>query len=156
PEDQNERGYRVSHPVLRAKPALLGDAHTIGSWRCYPTPGGSVKRRQQHGELGSAHARALDVDPAAVRLDDLLGNGEPQTAAGTRGRARLIELIEALEDARLIGRRDERPGIVDRNVAELVAAPMGRRAMAGTGRRRHGAGRDRDRAASRGVLQGVV
>src|SRR3954447_24195519 len=80
---------RVTHSRPR-KASTLGDALTVGPRRCYPTAGRSVKHRQQHSEFGPAGTRALHVDPAAVGLDDLLGDGEAEPTATSRRRACLV------------------------------------------------------------------
>ena len=64
-----------------------------------------------------AAARALaDLDAAAVRLDDLARDGEPETGA------LLARGEEGLEDALAKLRRHARPAVVDRDLDALRAS----------------------------------
>src|SRR5205807_7729194 len=56
---------------------------------------------------------ALDLDPAAVRLGEMLDDGEAQAAAALVAGAALVHPVEALEDASQRLRRDADAGVAD-------------------------------------------
>src|SRR4051812_15387941 len=91
-----------------------------------------------------------------MRLDDLLRDGEPQPTPAPRRRAGLVDLVEALEDPGLVAGRDERARIVHGNVAKASGSLADGREHLRPRRDGHDTGREGDRAAARGVLEGVV
>ena len=74
--------------------------------------------RELHDEAAAVAVVALDEDAAAMRLDDVLDNGEPET-----GRARCIAigavLREAFEDVVAYFRGDAGPAIGDLELREI-------------------------------------
>ena len=72
----------------------------------------------------------LDRDGAAVHLDEPLRDREAKPGAALLAGRAAVDLLELLEDALLVVRRDARPGVAHRDVEEAVG----------------GAGRDLDRA----------
>src|SRR5688500_12807749 len=63
-------------------------------------------RREDEGERGPLAEDAVALDVSAVRLDDLLRDGEPEPGARHRSRSLIVRLIELLEDVRQLLRRD--------------------------------------------------
>jgi hypothetical protein len=53
----------------------------------------------------------LDPDTAAMYLHDLFGNGEPKTSSTLGLRVRAVDLVELLENSRLMLLGDAGPGI---------------------------------------------
>src|SRR5215210_3701876 len=62
--------------------------------------------RDAHPEVGAHADLALDEDVAAVHLDDLLADGEPQAAPPGRAGAILVHPVEPLEELRELLLRD--------------------------------------------------
>src|ERR687894_174814 len=63
---------------------------------------------------GRSHTNlALHGDFAAVHLDDLLADGEPEPAAPGSPRAVLVDPVEPVEEVREILRGDAYPGVRD-------------------------------------------
>src|SRR5690606_26272944 len=83
-----------------------------------PGPG----HRQGEGERRAGPYFALHRDPAAVRFDDPLGEGEAEACARALGPARLPELVEHVVELTL---RDPRPCVAD---PEPHLVPFPRRA----------------------------
>ena len=69
--------------------------------------GDAASGRQAEPEPRLAVA-GLGADPAAARLDQLLDDGQPDPGAAARPVARLLDAVEALEDAIEVVRRDRR------------------------------------------------
>src|SRR5437764_10853615 len=62
--------------------------------------------RNGHHHAATMWLAALDMDVAAVQVDDPAGDGEPEPRTAFVGRARGIGAIEALEHVNRVGRRD--------------------------------------------------
>src|SRR5580693_2725567 len=66
--------------------------------------------RERDGKLdherGPDTRRAVDIDRATVRFDDALGDGQAESRTFGIGRALIIGLIELVEDARELLRRN--------------------------------------------------
>src|SRR5262249_53194494 len=62
--------------------------------------------RQLHLEGRALAERRLHPDAAAVHLDNLLGDSKTEARAALRLRKRAVDLVELLEDARLLRRRN--------------------------------------------------
>src|SRR5262249_11969219 len=80
-----------------------------------PPPG---IRRECDRERGAAGRAVRGVNAAAVELDEVAHDRQSQPGAAripAVARARLVHAIEALEDARQIGRRDAGPFVGDRD-----------------------------------------
>ena len=60
-------------------------------------------------------SRGLGPDPATAGLDELLDDREADAGTAARPVARLLDAIEALEDAVEVGRRDAVAGVRDRD-----------------------------------------
>src|SRR5712671_6629055 len=63
-------------------------------------------RGQLDPEGGADSLLALDLDAPAVRLDDALGDGEPESGALGVAREQVVGAVEALEDALALVRAD--------------------------------------------------
>ena len=100
-------------------------------------------RRQAHDEAGAEHARlavrsrragaVLDPDRAAMRIDDLLGDRQPQSGILTEALVRSIG-VEALEDLFAHVVAHARPVVVDIDF-DLIAQPPAGDAHRAAGRR---------------------
>ena len=77
--------------------------------------------------------RRPDPDVAAVHLDDQLGDGEPKAGAAFSFRVRAINLMELLEDARLVLCGDAWPRIDHADVEMTVDHLGGHAHLAGVG-----------------------
>ena len=77
------------------------------------------------GEAGAAGGPVLDPDIAAVQPDEVLDDRQAQAGAAGLARARLVDAVEALEDALAIGLGDARPFVLDdeRDVVAVAHAP---------------------------------
>src|SRR5206468_8676578 len=76
-------------------------------WRSdrLPLRGSSHFAREAEPEAGQSVGR-LHADATTAELDEPLHDGEPDPRAAPRAIARLVHAVEALEDARQVGRRD--------------------------------------------------
>ncbi len=63
---------------------------------------------------------ALGPNTAAVGLDQVFGNGQPNAAAAARPRARFIHPVEAGEDKRQVFGRDTDAGISHRDLCVMT------------------------------------
>ena len=82
---------------------------------CRSTLTGSVKEKvEPWPRLG------FDPDPAAMHLDDALGDRQPEPGAALLLRGRAVGLLELLEDLALIGGGDARPGVAHRRPERAV------------------------------------
>src|SRR5688572_21976569 len=70
--------------------------------------------RQAHIERAALPDRALDPDPAAVELHELLRNGEPDAGAARPSRIAAAHLIEAREDLLPLALLNADPAIAHR------------------------------------------
>jgi hypothetical protein len=71
-----------------------------------PNRKGDLSERQLDAERRPFAHAAFDVHLAAVRLDDVLDDGEAEAGAAFVPRAAFVDAVEALEDARHGFRRD--------------------------------------------------
>src|SRR6185369_10419727 len=89
-------------------------------------------------------SRAVGVvfrpDRAAVQLDDMLDDGQPESGAPFLAASAGIDPVETLEESRNTGSGDARAGVSDRNADELILFNC----------------LDRDAPALRRVLDGIV
>src|SRR5437870_11785247 len=81
----------------------------------------SLRRERDHERTPSLVSR-LDPDPAAVRLHDLLGDGEAQPGTSAVAPTGGLHAEEALEDPAPHRARDPGAGVLDRE-ARLVSVP---------------------------------
>src|SRR6185437_16366825 len=86
---------------------------------------------------------ALDFQQAAMMIDDVLDDGEPEAGAAQRARPRRVDAVETLGEAREMVARDPLALVADRDRER-------RRAL---GRLRY---LDGDRGAGAGVFDGIV
>src|SRR6185295_6229071 len=70
-------------------------------------------RRDLEPEGAAALRGALDTHPAAVQLDGVLHDGEPQPGPARGARPAAVDPVEALEDAGQVLGRDAAPGVGD-------------------------------------------
>jgi hypothetical protein len=77
--------------------------------------------RQVESEGGALADLALDREPAAVQLDDLLGQGQADARAAEPALAARVGLGEAIEDARQVRGRDAHARVLDRHPGQAVA-----------------------------------
>src|SRR5688500_8857778 len=96
----------------------------LGGWlpppRCYcrPLRGGQPESNRR----ASTDAHAGDVNAPAVRLHDFAHDGEAKSCATLRP-AHLIDLIEALANARQLVRRDADSGIFHEDFNAAIGNP---------------------------------
>src|SRR5438128_9943273 len=74
------------------------------------SPAPSVQR-QREVERGSRVLTALRPDAAAVELDELLADREPEPGPARAPRDRIVQLLEGLEQAREVLRADADPRV---------------------------------------------
>src|SRR6478672_142744 len=133
-----------SWDAIRGTPAAYR-RHTASPPGCAPLHrcggrGLAAHHRQPDGEGRALAWRRLDSDPAAVLLDQLLGDREAQAGAAGVAVSRLVGAVEAVEDPVDHILVDADPGVGDAD----------RRPVAGAA---HGAG---DRATGRRIAKRVV
>ena len=108
-------------PRRRRVPRRAAPADPVG--RAGRHPGRDDRDRDpvddaRHGEAEPEAGRALArlrADPPAARLDELLHDGQPDAGATARPVARLLDPVEALEDAVEVLGRDAVAGVGDRH-----------------------------------------
>ena len=85
--------------------------------------------RQGEVERRALALAALRPDAAAMQLDELLADGEPEAGAVGLLGERVVEPLERLEQALEVDRRDPDAGVGDRDVQRLrlLAETFGRR-----------------------------
>src|SRR5689334_17941998 len=76
-----------------------------------------VGERKNHRERRSCVGMALNLDRTVMRIDDPLANGQTEPRALLGMHARRISPIKAIEDLRLLLRRDPDPCIGDRQAS---------------------------------------
>src|ERR1051325_8185467 len=100
--------------------------------------------RLEHGdsemELRTMPNFALDPDAAAMRFDEMLGDGKAEAGAADFARTRNVDAVEALKDAGLVRPRNADSGVRD-SERDFVS-------VGGSG--------NYDLASGRRVLNGVV
>ena len=72
-------------------------------------------RRKHHAECGAASHGTVDADLPAVQLDEALGQCKPKPGAFRLPTAVLAELLELLEERRLVLRRYADARVFDRD-----------------------------------------
>src|SRR5712692_7637827 len=110
--------YPVAWSTSRTSIRLL----SLSSTRRISSPGMGARGNRER-ERGSATHFALHPQPAAVELDELSRQREPETGALALARG-VAHLAELLEDRLLVLGRDADPGVGDRH---LDAAVRGQR-----------------------------
>src|SRR5579859_125209 len=75
--------------------------------------GGTVDQREAHNKRTPSPELTLDRDLAAVRLDDPLGDRQPEARPAIRSRAGWISAVKALEQVRHVLGSDPNPGVLD-------------------------------------------
>src|SRR4051812_8674742 len=103
-------------------------------------PGWLCEHRQGEAEPRTDVELALHPDPAAVPLDDGLGDRQPEAGAAELAAVGVLHLVEAFEDRRELVLRDAASLVLDHD-QDLVLT---------------GYGADADGAAGLGELQGVA
>ena len=89
--------------------------------------GRSLRRSAGGGSSRTvSRLRALERDAAAVGVDDPLGDGQPEAAAGGRPLGRLAAAVEAVEDEGQVGLGDVGPGLRMRDRRLPAPAVRGR------------------------------
>src|SRR5207247_5210587 len=78
---------------------------------CWP---GARRRGPEHPHRRAPTDRAGDTELAAVRLDDVLHDREPEPRAAEGTRAHLVDAEEALAQPRQVLGGDADPGVLDR------------------------------------------
>src|SRR6185312_9593310 len=68
-----------------------------------------------HGERSAFAARALDGEPAAVAIEDVLDQREAEAGAALRAAVDDIDTIESFGQTRQMFGRDARPVVADRD-----------------------------------------
>src|SRR5581483_778650 len=88
--------------------------------------GGGVRfgRRQAHAHRGALFERAFDLELALVRLHDVLDDRQPEAGAAEIARARLVDSIKALGEARQIFFRNAGAGVADGDLDIAVMAVL--------------------------------
>src|ERR1041384_3088419 len=76
-----------------------------------------VGERKNHRERRALVGMALNLDGAVMRTDDPLANGQTEPRALLGMHPRCISPIKAVEDLRLLLRRDPDPRIGDRQAS---------------------------------------
>src|SRR5579883_3559357 len=80
-------------------------------------------RPQQHGEDRALAGLARDVERPAVAADDVLDDGEAEPRPAHRARARRVDAVEALGEARQVLPRDALPAVLHRDRDARAATP---------------------------------
>src|SRR5262245_54256899 len=94
-----------------ARSGAIESGETLTRWREFQSFGA----RQREGECRALAERALHRDLTIHRLHEVLHDREPEPGAAERTRARAVDAVEALEDARCVLVRDADPGVGDRD-----------------------------------------
>src|SRR5208282_1159663 len=123
---------QASRSPARRFPPRSRDVPTIrkiapGSGECFfrrrrlaVWPSGLRTHRELHDEAAAVPVVALDEDAAAMRLDDVLDDREPES--GRAGRVTVGAILrEALEDVVANLGRDPRPAIGDLQLREIIS-----------------------------------
>ena len=84
--------------------------------------GTSARIGKLHLEGRALAQGRLDPDAAAVHLDDLLGDGEPEAGAALGLGVGVVDLVELLEDAGQLICGDARAGVGDADGEVAVRA----------------------------------
>src|SRR5690606_5642927 len=113
----------LSGPSLAVRTSA---GHDLGSWRrparcVWPCDAWmKLPDGQLAGEAGISGRRALDLDPAAVRFDDQLGDCEAQPGAAALAIPARVDAVEALEDMGQVLGRDARSLVPDPEAGAAV------------------------------------
>src|SRR5271169_675915 len=108
-------------------------------------------RAQEDGEYRTGAGGAFDIKKAAVTIEDVLNDCEPQSGSAHIARARGVDAVEALGQARQVFARDTLSTVAHgyRNEGALSAITT-------IGRPNAGRGGDRDLAGGAAVFDAVV
>src|SRR5918996_3103454 len=108
---RSRRGWPGSPPAAsgRRSPAAV----TSPSWclRRSCRSSSAAPDRQANPELGAPAQLALHLDPAAVQLGDVFGDGEAEPGPAGLSRSGPVHAIEALEDPREVPGGDPDAGV---------------------------------------------
>src|SRR6185503_12153072 len=85
--------------------------------------GGAGVGRQGEADDGPLPFVALDVQLPAVRQHEVLDDRQSEPRAPQLARAGLVHAVEALGDARQVGRRNPDAGVADRELDTLAVEP---------------------------------
>src|ERR1035441_6654226 len=106
---------------------------TRHEWGYGETPGSSVRRssaplsqRQAQHNRRALPQFALGVDRAAVRLDDVLHDGQPEPGAAGRAAPALVDPVKALENMGQVIRRNAGAVVGHAHLHPAVAQRMGK------------------------------
>src|SRR5262249_32984699 len=89
--------------------------------------------RQLHLKRRTFAERRLHPNAAAMHFDNLLGDGEAKPRTAFRLGVRAVDLVELLEDARLVLLRDAGPGVGHTQGEMAIAGSGGDAYLAGVG-----------------------
>ena len=110
----------------------------VATWRRSIAQAGSGTRTGSANEkVDATTLDRHDLDPTAMGLDDMAGDGQPEARAAAAPTG-LVGLVEALEDPRLVGLRDADPVILDHHRDLLVRRPDPDDDLATVGAELHG------------------
>ena len=110
--DVAQRGQRTARRVGSSR-GRRGRAHVRSERR---------RAREHDAELRAAAGRVERLHGAAVQLDEVPDDGEPEARPAEACVGRTRELNEALEDRRALRRRDPGPTVVDDDLRRLARA----------------------------------
>ena len=116
---------RDAREVGEIRASEVGGASTAGCTRSGASAFVVVHDHQRQldaNRRAAALAGARRVDAAAVRLDEVPADREPQAEPAVRARERAVGLAEALEQVRQELRRDAFAGVADRDLDVRVHA----------------------------------
>src|SRR5271169_6257012 len=108
-------------------------------------------RAQEDGEYRTGAGGAFDIKKAAMAIEDVLDDCEPESGPAHFARARGVDPVEALGQPRQVLARNTLPAVAHGYRNE--GAPTG---IAAVGRLDAGRRRDRDLAAGAAVFDGVL
>ena len=91
---------------------------SVNAARAHDSSGGG----KLDGEFGTFAQPAMDLDRSAHLLDGVLDDGQAEAGAAQGARARLIDAIKALEDARQVFGGNADAGVADEDAHLAVAA----------------------------------
>src|SRR5262245_33646436 len=107
PRKRTHKPDQALQQLLAEKPAYQSQE------LCWLRGGGA--RGNLHLEGRTLAERRLHPDPAAVHLDDLLGDGEAEARAALGVGKRAVDLVKLIEDPTLLVERYAGPGVRHRD-----------------------------------------
>ena len=110
-------------------PGGVAANQTIGRL-CRPGPPGALRGRKTDGEGAALSQGAFDMQPAAMAIEDMLDDGQPQSGAAAFPTALHIDTIKTLGQARDRLAGDSLPVILDgsENLSQRIAPALAGRA----------------------------